>query len=117
MSRTALWVGLLFGWTGGVAGAQEPATPNEPVIPASGIHRRHQVSPLCPPAVQGYPVYPECPPLTPGTPGMPPGVTPGMPPQVPPGAMPPDLSGLTTPFATGTEGGGLQGRAFNESFD
>lgn len=29
----------------------------------------------------------------------------------------PDLSGLTTPFATGTEGGGLQGRAFNESFD
>jgi hypothetical protein len=39
-----------------------------------------------------------------------------MPPVTPPGAAP-DLSGLTTPFATATEGGGLQGRSFNEAFD
>jgi len=38
-------------------------------------------------------------------------------PNMPPPVAPPDLSGLTTPFATGTEGGGLQGRSFNESFD
>jgi len=36
---------------------------------------------------------------------------------MPPPVNPPDLGGLTTPFATGTEGGGLQGRSFNESFD
>ena len=36
---------------------------------------------------------------------------------MPPVANPPDLNNLTTPFATGTEGGGLQGRSFNESFD
>ena len=39
-----------------------------------------------------------------------------MPPVTPPAAAP-DLSALTTPFATGTEGGGLQGRSFNEAFD
>jgi hypothetical protein len=38
-------------------------------------------------------------------------------PNMPPSTNPPDLSGLTIPFATGTEGGGLQGRSFNEAFD
>src|SRR5262245_29079222 len=117
MSRTILWVGVVFAVAGSAARAEEPVVvTGDPVVPASGFHHRH-VAPLCSPSMPGYPVYPDCPPLTPGTPGMPPGVTPGMPPEVPPGAMPPDLSGLTTPFATGTEGGGLQGRAFNESFD
>ena len=36
---------------------------------------------------------------------------------MPPTVRPPDLGGLTSPLATGTEGGGLQGRTFSESFD
>ena len=46
------------------------------------------------------PCYPECPPLAPGTP---------VDPTNPPPVTPPDMQGLTSPFATGTEGGGLQG--------
>src|SRR5262245_11855072 len=115
MSQFILWIWSVFA-------ATSSATPTEGVIqagntvvvvdgsvvPASGAHHRPRVASLCPPTT---PAYPDCPPLTPGTPGMPPDPT--MPPVVPP----PDLSGLTTPFATQTGAGGLQGRAFNEAFD
>lgn len=113
MSRTLLWAGVVFATLGGTARAQEIPFPGESVTPV-GFHDHSRVAPLfrhrqapC------YPAYPDCPP---GFPGMP--VTPGTPvdPTAPPVA-PPDMSGLTTPFATGTEGGGLQGRAFNEAFD
>jgi hypothetical protein len=117
MSRLLLWVGAVFAATAGFARGAEPVapvSPDEPVVPASG-HHRSAVAPLyCPPAVPGYPVYPGCPPVVPGTPG-----TPGMPPDptMPPVVPPPDLQGLTTPFATQTGAGGLQGPALNDSFD
>ena len=119
MSRMMLWAGvILVGICGSVRGQD---VSDDPVTPA-GHHERSGVAPLFHRRAVPYcPTCPECPPITPampgtpGTPGMPPGtpVEPGMPPTT----TPPDLSSLTTPFATAPEGGGLQGRSFNESFD
>jgi hypothetical protein len=113
MFRSMLWVAVVFAGTLGFARGEESADPGAEVVPAAG-QRHHPVAPLFRPRVAPVcPAYPDCPPLTPGVPG-----TPGMPPDptMPP-VPPPDLGGLTTPFATATEGGGLQGRSFNESFD
>ena len=118
MSRTLLWTCVLVTTCSGSLLAQETPFTDEFLTPA-GHHQNHSgVAPLfrhrqtpC------YPAYPDCPPASPATPGTPGTPTdPTMPPVTPPVA-PPDLSGLTTPFATGTEGGGLQGRSFNEAFD
>jgi hypothetical protein len=112
MSGKLLSVGVLLVMLSSVSRADEPGILDESVVPAAGI--RDRVAPFyCPPRLRSSPVYPDCPPLTPSTPGMP-----GAPtdPSIPPIA-PPNLEGLTTPFATQTGGGGLQGRSFNESFD
>ena len=112
MSRNALWVGFVFTAFCSTTQGQDSAIPGSPVVPA-GYYQQSGVAPLFH-RRQVCPVYPDCPPLAPGTPGMP-----GTPvdPNMPPTTNPPDLSGLTSPFATGTEGGGLQGRSFNEAFD
>ncbi len=81
---------------------------DDSVSPASWFRQRSSVAPLC---------CPTCPP----SPYYPPGTLPGtMPipsdPNVP-NVNPAPNADLTTPFATSTPGGGLQGRAFNETFD
>lgn len=111
MSRIMLCVGIAVATVCGTVQGQDSSIPGEPVTPV-GYQHHSGVAPLFHRrSVPSYPVYPDCPPITPGTPGTP--VDPTMPPPI----TPPDLSGLSTPFATGTEGGGLQGRSFNESFD
>ena len=117
MCRMLLWVCLAITVASGIARGQDGPSAAETVIQAGHRHHsgvaplfRHRQAPC-------YPAYPDCPPIspaTPGTPGTP--IDPSMPPVTPPAAAP-DLSALTTPFATGTEGGGLQGRSFNEAFD
>src|SRR5690242_12736182 len=107
MSRNALWAGLVVVAICGTARGQDDTIVGTPVMPA-GYYQHSGVAPLFH-RRQVCPVYPDCPPLAPGTPG-----TPGMPgtpvdPSMPPTGNAPDLSGLTSPFATGTEGGGLQG--------
>src|SRR5215831_8363168 len=104
MPRMMLLVGVVLAVVNGAArGDDEPAAAlNEAVIPASGFQLHHRGTPVCP----GSPGYPDC-----QTPGVMPDNT------MPPVTPPPDLSGLNTPFATQTGGGGLQGRSFNESFD
>jgi hypothetical protein len=106
-----LWIGVMLVAAGGVVRGQDGAMTDGSVLPAGWHHRQSGVAPLFRP--RQVPCYPECPPMAPTAPG-----SPGVPtePTMPP-AAPPDLSGLTTPFATGTEGGGLQGRSFNEAFD
>jgi hypothetical protein len=103
MSR-AMYVAAVFVLAGGTAIAQSPPFPDEAITLAGLSHHQSGVAPLfrhrqapC------YPVYPDCPPGTP--------TDPTMPPVVPPEMVP------ATPFATATEGGGLQGRTFNEAFD
>jgi hypothetical protein len=114
MSGSLLWV-LVTTCSGSLLAQETPFT-DEFLTPAGHHQNRSGVAPLfrhrqapC------YPVYPDCPPASPATPGTP--GTPTDPTMPPPTVAPPDLSGLTTPFATGTEGGGLQGRSFNEAFD
>ncbi len=116
MSRSLLWTCVVITTSCGSLVAQELSPPSESVIPAGVRHNHSDVAPLFRhrQSTPCYPAYPECPPLNLSTPGTP--TDPSMPPGTPP-AVPPDLSGLTTPFATGTEGGGLQGRSFNEAFD
>ncbi len=113
MRRAALLAGVVLLIAAGFARAED-----DPVTPASGFGRRTATDPLCcPPCapVPGSPIYPPGSyPTPPGTPGMPP----DQPPVAPPPGMPDDLANrLATPFATGTGGGGLQGRTFNEQID
>ena len=105
MSRTLLLTGVVVAALSGRAIGQEASLPGEPVTLVSGFQHHSSAAPLFRP--RSVPCYPECPPLAPGTP-----VDPTNPP-----ITPPDMQGLTSPFATGTEGGGLQGRSFSESFD
>jgi hypothetical protein len=115
-----MWTWIVVAALSGSIQAQESSRGNESVVQAGWRQHHGGVAPLFRHRqVPCYPVSPDCPPATPMVPGSPTPVTPTdpmMPPVVPPGTAP-DLSGLTTPFATATEGGGLQGRSFNEAFD
>lgn len=108
MSRIMLLVGIAVTTVCATVQGQESTIPGEPVTPV-GYQHHSGVAPLF--HRRQVPVYPDCPPITPGMPGTP------VDPMMPPSINPPDLTGLSSPFATGTEGGGLQGRSFNESFD
>lgn len=122
MRRAMLFAVLVFGFESGVARADDnpvapldPLTPGDPVTPISWLRSRLGGTQCCPPTL-GSPFYPpgsipNCPPV-PGT------IAPLDPtqPNVPPN--PPNTPNeLTTPFATPTGAGGLQGRTFNEMFD
>jgi hypothetical protein len=106
MSRILLWC-IALAISCEPLEAQE-SLPDQAVTPAGFHEHSGGVAPLF--RHRQAPCYPVCPPITPVVPGAP--TEPTMPP-----AAPPDLGALTTPFATGTEGGGLQGRSFNEAFD
>jgi len=111
MDRRILYVGVMFFAAGGFVRGQDALLPNNVVVPAGYHDHPGGVAPLF--RHRQVPCYPACPPIAPSAPGMPGTPTESMTPPV----AAPDLSGLTTPFATGTEGGGLQGRSFNEAFD
>lgn len=114
MSRTYLWICLAVATSCGSLHAQEATSTDESITPV-GFRHHSGVAPLFRHRqVPCYPTSPDCPPVSPTAPTSP--TDPTMPPVTPP-VVPPDLGGLTTPFATATEGGGLQGRSFNEAFD
>lgn len=100
-------VGVVFAFACSVARADD----DDSLSPASWLRSRSSIAPPCCPTCPSSPFYP------PGTlPGsMPIPVDPNAP-AVPPMNPAPNAD-LTTPFATSTPGGGLQGRSFNETFD
>ena len=113
MSRTILWICVVSRPVAGPLDAQEASPSRRSDHCLSGSRHHSGVAPLFRHrTVPCYPAYPDCPPVSPSR-----SRHSNRPDHAAGSLPPPDLSGLTTPFATATEGGGLQGRSFNEAFD